>query len=329
MTSQHLPEWFTITSLAAMISIIVVDLLLVVRRPHVPSFRECVTWVGFYVALALAFAGGVLAVGGSAPAGQFVAGWLTEYSLSVDNLFVFLVIMAKFAVPKKDQQLVLMVGIILSLVLRGGFILAGAAILERFAWVFYIFGAFLLYTAVKIVVDRNDDDEYKEPRLVGVIRRVARVHDHYDGAKLRTTVDGKKYFTPMILVFLAIGTTDLLFALDSIPAVFGLTTDPFLVFATTLFALMGLRQLYFLLGGLLDKLVLLPFGLAVILGFIGVKLVAEALATNAVPFINGGHPVTWAPHFSTSVSLGVIVVTLIVTAVGSLVKTRMDEARSS
>ncbi|GAA2248906.1 TerC family protein [Rarobacter faecitabidus] len=322
-----IPQWFIVGSLIVMVAILLTDLALVRKRPHIPSAAECIAWVAFYVSLALVFAGALYLLADRTTAGQFLAGWVTEYSLSVDNLFVFLIIMSKFAVPKKEQQLVLMVGIIISLVLRGGFILAGSAVLERFGWVFYLFGIFLIYTAVKVVIDRNAEEEYQESKLIALIRRAGRVHDHYDGPRVRTTVDGKRFFTPMILVFVAIGTTDLLFALDSIPAIFGLTTDPFIVFSATIFALMGLRQLYFLLGGLLDRLVYLPFGLAAILGFIGVKLIFEALGTNTLRFINGGHGVAWVPEFSTELSLAVILGVLAVTALASVVKARVDEAR--
>lgn len=329
MSGNAIPQWFEITSLTVMVGIIVADLLRVRSRPHVPSTAECVRWVAFYVSLALVFAGALYMVADQQVAGKFLAGWVTEYSLSVDNLFVFVIIIAKFAVPRAEQQLVLMVGIIVSLVLRAGFILAGHAILERFVWVFYIFGAVLLHTAYKVLADRNaQQEEYKEPRVVAALRKVVRVHDEYDGPRLRTTVDGKRFFTPMILVFATIGLTDVLFALDSIPAIFGLTTDPFIVFSATMFALMGLRQLYFLLGGLLDKLELLPFGLSAILGFIGVKLVLEALAGNQVPFINGGQPVAWAPQISTGTSLAVILGVLALTTIGSVVKSRMDEVRA-
>jgi tellurite resistance protein TerC len=260
-------------------------------------------------------------VGGGAPAGEFFAGWLTEYSLSVDNLFVFVIIMSRFAVPREHQQKVLMVGIIVALVLRAGFILAGAAIIEQFVWVFYIFGAFLIYTAVKLLAGEDESDEYKENAAIRLLRRVVPLSDRYDGARLRTVVDGRRLFTPMLIVFVAIGTTDLLFALDSIPAIFGLTKDPFIVFTTNVFALMGLRQLYFLLGGLLERLVYLPIALSVILGFIGVKLIFEAMHENTLPFINGGHHIEWAPEIPIWLSLSVIIGSLVVATVASLIRT--------
>ena len=207
---------------------------------------------------------------------EFYAGWLTEYSLSVDNLFVFVIIMARFQVPRKFQQEALMIGIIIALVLRGIFILLGAVVIERFVWVFYIFGAFLIYTAINLVRHRGEDEDYEENAFIRRMRKVLPITQDYHGAKIRVSENGKKMWTPMIVVILALGTTDLIFALDSIPAIFGLTREPFIVFTANVFALMGLRQLYFLLGGLLKRLVYLSLGLAVILAFIGVKLIMEA-----------------------------------------------------
>jgi tellurite resistance protein TerC len=325
---HELPTWFEVASLAAMIVLLLADLIIVGRRPHVPSVRESALWVGFYVALALVFCGIVWAVGGQAPAAEFAAGWITEYSLSVDNLFVFVLIMTRFSVPRQYQQRVLMVGIIVALILRAAFILAGAAVLTRFTWVFYIFGAFLVYTAIGLLRG-DDDDEFKENRLIRMLRRVLPLHDGYDGGALRTTVDGRRLFTPMVIVFIAIGSTDVLFALDSIPAIFGLTRDPFIVFATNLFALMGLRQLYFLLGGLLERLVYLPYALAVILGFIGVKLVLEALHENTLPFLNHGHHIGWAPAIPIWVSLTVILGSLVVATGASLARTHLRSASTN
>ena len=319
---HELPFWFEVASLTAVLVILAADLVIVGRRPHVPSMKESALWVAFYVGLAIAFGAVVAIVGGGAPAGEFYAGWLTEYSLSIDNLFVFVIIMSRFAVPRQQQQRVLMVGIIIALVLRAMFILAGAAIIERFTAIFYLFGAFLIYTAVKLVAGEDDDAEFKENPAIRALRRVVPLSDDYDGAKIRTVVDGKRVFTPMLVVFVAIGSTDLLFAFDSIPAIFGLTKDPFIVFTTNVFALMGLRQLYFLLGGLLERLVYLPIALAVILGFIGVKLILEALHTNSLPFINGGHGFHWAPEIPIWLSLAVIVGSLAIATVASLAKTR-------
>ncbi len=246
--SLEIPLWFEIGSYVALLLIIAADVFIAYRRPHVPSTRESALWITFYVVLALIFAGLMLAFAGTEHAGQFVAGWLTEYSLSIDNLFVFLIIMARFSVPRKYQQEILMVGIILALVFRGIFILLGAALISNFSWIFYIFGLFLIYTAANQAFTSHDDEEEMENRLIRMLRRRIAITDGYDGAKLKTTIDGKRVFTPVLIVFIALGTTDLVFALDSIPAIFGITQEPFIVFTANVFALMGLRQLYFLLG---------------------------------------------------------------------------------
>ncbi|MDQ2697339.1 MAG: TerC family protein [Actinomycetota bacterium] len=325
----ELPLWFEIGSLVILTLILIADLLLILKRPHIPSAKESTLWVVFYVSLALIFAGLMWVFAGGEYAGQFVAGWLTEYSLSIDNLFVFVLIMSQFAVPRRYQQEVLMVGIIIALVLRGLFILLGAAIIEQFSWVFYIFGAFLVYTAVRQAFPGGDHDEEvkQEAFVVRMLRRTIEISDHYDGAKIRTVVDGKKMWTPMIIVFAAIGVTDLLFAIDSIPAIFGITTSPFIVFTANIFALMGLRQLYFLLGGLLDRLRYLHYGIAFILAFIGLKLVFHAMHVNELPFINSGEPIEWAPEISTWTSLAVIIVSMAVATIASLVASARDKRR--
>jgi tellurite resistance protein TerC len=315
-----LPAWFEIGSFVVLLLILAFDLLIVFKRPHIPSPKESTLWVSFYVALALVFALLMLTIGDAEHAGQFLAGWLTEYSLSIDNLFVFVIIMSRFAVPKKYQQEVLMVGIIIALVLRGVFIILGAQLIASFSWIFYIFGAFLLYTAIHQALSKHDDAEDAENKMVGFMRRHLKVSNQYEGFKLRTLVDGNRMFTPLIMVFIALGTTDLLFALDSIPAIFGITQSPFIVFAANVFALMGLRQLYFLLGHLLDKLEYLKFGIAFILGFIGVKLVFHAMHANELPFINGGKPIEWAPEIDTWTSLAVIILSMAVATIASLVK---------
>ncbi|MEO6199791.1 MAG: TerC family protein [Cryobacterium sp.] len=319
-----LPLWFEIGSLVVLTLILVADLLIVFKRPHVPSIREASLWVAFYVGLALVFALLMLLLGDAEHAGQFLAGWLTEYSLSIDNLFVFVIIMARFSVPRKYQQEALMVGIIIALVLRGIFILLGAQLIENFSWIFYIFGAFLLYTAVQQARQKDEDLEESESGVIRFLRRHISISPDFDGAKLRTKIDGKRVFTPMLVVLLAIGTTDLIFALDSIPAIFGITTSPFIVFTANIFALMGLRQLYFLLGGLLERLEYLKYGIAFILAFIGVKLVMHALHTNEVAFINGGAGVEWAPEIGTWTSLAVIVGSMAVATVASLIKASSD-----
>lgn len=307
--------------------IILADLVLAYRRPHIPSVRESSLWVGFYVALALVFAGLLLWLGDIEQAGQFVAGWLTEYSLSIDNLFVFLLIMAQFKVPKKFQQEILMVGILIALVLRAIFIIIGAQLIESFSWIFYIFGAFLLYTAWKQAFTGYEDDEETESRIIRFIRKRVAITDQFDEGKIRTTIDGKRMFTPVLVVIIALGATDLVFALDSIPAIFGITQNPFLVFSANVFALMGLRQLYFLLGNLIERLVYLHYGIAFILGFIGVKLVLHALHENEVFFINDGHPVEWAPEITTWTSLAVIIGAMVVATVASLIKIRLQEKK--
>ena len=320
---MHVPTWVWLATLGGVFALLAADLFLAARRPHAPSMRESTGYVAFFVALAVLFGLGVLLAAGPGYAGQFYAGWITEYSLSVDNLFVFVIIMSRFAVPRAYQQTVLIVGIVVALVLRGVFIALGAAALESFSWLFYLFGAFLVYTAIKLAKPGHEEaEEYQDNAVLRLVKRVLPSTDIYHGNRLTTMIDGRRLITPMLIVMIAIGTTDLLFALDSIPAIFGLTQEPYLVFTANAFALMGLRQLYFLLGGLLDRLVYLSHGLAVILGFIGVKLVLHALHTNTLPFINGGHHVDWAPEVPIWLSLTVIVGVLVVTTAASLLASR-------
>ncbi|MEV6810983.1 TerC family protein [Micromonospora sp. NPDC051296] len=315
-------------TLVALTLVLLADLLIIGRRPHEPSVRESSLWVTFYVGLALLFGAGLWLTAGASVAGQFYTGWLTEYSLSVDNLFVFLIIMARFAVPRKYQQKVLLIGIVLALIMRGGFIAAGAALISQFSWVFYLFGAFLIYTAVNLARQGDSaEEEFKENVLIRWSRRALPISRGYDGARLTARENGRRMFTPMLIVMIAIGTTDLIFALDSIPAIFGITHEPYLVFTANVFALMGLRQLYFLLGGLLDRLIYLSYGLAVVLGFIGVKLILEALAENKLPFVNHGAPVGWAPHIPIWMSLSVVLGTLAVATAASLIKSSRDRRR--
>ena len=313
---MNVPTWVWLATIAGILVLLAVDLFIVDHNPHAIRVGEAARWVVFYVALAVVFGLGILVVSGGQYAGEFFAGYITEYSLSVDNLFVFVIIMTTFAVPAIHQHKVLLFGILAALVLRGLFIAAGAAVIERFEWVFYIFGAFLLYTGYKLAFrNEGEDEEYSENLALRTIRRVLPVTQDYHGAKVFTHVNGKRYVTPMLVVMLAIGTTDILFALDSIPAIFGLTKEPFLVFSANAFALMGLRQLYFLLGGLLNRLVYLDRGLALILGFIGVKLILEALH---------GEGVKWAPEIGIVPSLSVIVGVLVITTWLSLRKVRRD-----
>ncbi|WP_246119698.1 TerC family protein [Aeromicrobium flavum] len=313
-------EWGV--TLAVTIAILLFDIVVIARKPHEPTTKECAVYLSVYIGLAVAFGAWVWAFHGSQYGIEFYAGWLTEYSLSIDNLFIFIIIMSSFAVPRKYQQEALLVGIILALVFRGIFIAVGAVAIEQFSWVFYVFGAFLLYTAVKLVAD-NDEDDDVENAVVRFARKRFNLSDKWDGLKLVVRENGRRAITPMALVIIALGTTDILFALDSIPAIFGLTKEPYIVFTANVFALMGLRQLYFLLGDLLQRLVFLSYGLAFLLFYIGVKLVLHALHENELPFINGGEPVHHVgpvpiPEIPTLLSLGVIIATLTITAVASL-----------
>lgn len=319
---MELPVWFEITTFVGLTVLLLADLAIVARRPHEPSLKEAGLWVSFYVSLALVFGLLLLAFTNGTYATEFYAGWLTEYSLSVDNLFVFVIIMARFQVPRKFQQEALMIGIIIALVLRGIFILLGAVVIERFVWVFYIFGIFLIYTAINLVRHRGEEDEYEENAFIRRMRKVLPISKDYHGAKIRVSENGKKMWTPMIMVILALGTTDLIFALDSIPAIFGLTRQPFIVFTANVFALMGLRQLYFLLGGLLKRLVYLSLGLAVILAFIGVKLILEAVHANQLPFAGERQPIDAVPSIPIWLSLTIILGVLVIATVASLLKTR-------
>lgn len=298
----------TILGLSALIA---VDFF-IGRKPHDVSTKEAGIWTIVWIALAALFGIGLLVAGESQASGEFFAGFITEKSLSVDNLFVFVLIMAKFSVPSHLQQRVLLIGVLIALVLRAVFIAAGAAVIANFSWVFYIFGAFLIYTAWKLIQEARadeDEEEFEENRLLKNIERRFGVADRYHGTKLFIRNNGKRVLTPLMVVMLAIGTTDVLFALDSIPAIFGLTQDPYIVFTANAFALMGLRQLYFLIGGLLKKLVHLSYGLSVILGFIGVKLVLHALHESGVH----------VPEISIPVSLGVICGVLVITTITSLI----------
>lgn len=323
---MSIPLWVWIVTLAVTLAVLLFDIFVIARRPHVPSMGESGRHLAVYVAMAIVFGLGVWFFAGADYGLQFFAGWLTEYSLSVDNLFVFLIIMSKFAVPEKLQQSALMVGIVIALVLRGIFIAVGAGLINRFSWIFYLFGAFLIYTAVKLAFEgESDDDDYEENAFISWVRKHLPATAEWHGTKLISHENGRRVITPMLIVILALGTTDLLFALDSIPAIFGLTKEPFLVLMANIFALMGLRQLYFLIGGLLKRLVYLGLGLAVLLAFIGVKLILHAMHENELPFINGGEHIAWAPDIPIGVSLGAIVLILGVTTVASLAKTRRDE----
>jgi len=317
--SLGIPLWVWLATVLAVLAVISFDLLHSTRRPHVPSLKEATAWSLVYVVAALVFCVGLLVVVDGRIAAEFLGGYITEKALSVDNLFVFVIIMTTFAVPPKHQQKVLMIGILLALVLRGIFIAVGAAAISAFSEVFYLFGAFLLYTAVQLARHRGEEPDLENNKILDFAQRRLSTTKEYDEAKIRTVVDGKRVFTPMAIVLVAIGTTDLLFALDSIPAIFGITQEPYLVFTANAFALMGLRQLYFLVNGLLDRLVYLSIGLSVILGFIGVKLILHALHENGIDlgFVGEG---AWAllPEIGIGTSLTVIAITLAITTVASL-----------
>ncbi len=315
-----------IITVAVTIAFFVYEFFAHVRTPHEPSLGEAGRWSAFYIGLALLFGVGVGLVSGWRYGGEYFAGYLTEKALSVDNLFVFLMIMTAFAVPRAYQQKVLMIGIVIALVMRGVFIAAGAALIENFSWVFYLFGALLLVLAYRQVAPNHDADPTQNV-FVRLTRRLFPVADDYHGDRLTVVLQGRRHLTPMALTIVAIGFIDLLFALDSIPAIYGLTEEAYLVFTANAFALMGLRQLYFLIGGLLERLVYLAQGLAVILAFIGVKLVLHALHVNELPFINGGQPVDWAPEIPIWFSLLFIAATIAVAAIASLIRTRRVAAR--
>ena len=313
-------EW--VVTLGVTLAILLFDVVVIARNPHEPSMKECAIALSVYVGLAVVFGIWLWNFHSRQFGLEFYAGWLTEYSLSIDNLFIFIIIMASFKVPKVYQQQALMVGIILALIFRGIFIALGAVAIERFSWIFYIFGAFLVYTAAKLMRDTDHDDD-GENRVVLFAQKHMSFTDKWDGLKLWMHENGKRLMTPMLLVIIALGTTDLMFALDSIPAIYGLTREPYIVFTANVFALMGLRQLYFLLGDMLNRLVYLSQGLAFILFFIGVKLFLHALHENELPFINDGQGLP-VPEIPTLWSLGVIILTLFITMVASLLKTRSD-----
>jgi len=311
------PLAWTLT-IAFVVALLLFDFIFHVRKAHTPSLGEAARWSAVYVGIAILFGVGVLVLGGSEAGGEYFAGYITEKALSVDNLFVFLIIMTSFKVPRADQQKVLLFGIVFSLIARTGFIFLGAALINSFAWVFYLFGLILLLTAGNLIKSQGEDGHEADNIMIRVARRLFHTSDRYDGDKLFTVENGKRVMTPMLLVMAAIGGTDILFALDSIPAIFGLTQNVFIVFTATAFSLLGLRQLYFLIDGLLDRLIYLSYGLAAILGFIGVKLILHALHENNVPFINDGEHVN-VVEISTPVSLSVIIGVLVVTVVASLV----------
>ncbi|SEA38722.1 TerC family protein [Leifsonia sp. 21MFCrub1.1] len=314
-----------IITIAVTIAFFVYEFFAHVRKPHEPTIGESARWSAFYIGLALLFGVGIGMVSGWTYGGEYFAGYLTEKVLSVDNLFVFLLLISAFAVPKAYQQKVLMIGILIALVLRGAFIAVGAGLIENYSWVFYLFGALLLFLAWRQAFASHESDP-SDNRVMRFIRRHLPVTDEYNRDRLTVKKDGRRFVTPMLLTIIAISLIDVVFAVDSIPAIYGLTSEAYIVFTANAFALMGLRQLYFLIGGLLERLVYLSQGLAVILGFIGVKLVFHALHVNELPFINGGRPVEWIPEIPTWLSLLFIGTTIAVAAAASLLKTRGDRA---
>lgn len=324
---MHVPLYIWLITSAVILGFFVFDFVSHVRTPHEPTMKESGGWALFYMSMAAIFGGLVWVLWDSEHALQFFTGYITELSLSVDNLFVFALIMGSFKIPRAYQQKVLLIGIVIALICRLLFILLGAVIIEAWSDVFYIFAAFLIYTAIKLVYDEVTDQEDPDPNdmfVVKTLRKVIPVTKSYHADRLVSkTQAGKKAVTPLFVALLSIGFIDVMFAFDSIPAIYGITQESFLVFTANAFALLGLRQLYFLLNGLLDRLVYLPYGLAVVLGFIGVKLLLHALHENNLSFINGGEGLN-VPEVGTVASLLVIVGVLVVTAIASMVKDRAD-----
>jgi tellurite resistance protein TerC len=308
------PLWVWIVTVSAFLFVYTAEFIYAKRHPHVVKFREAAQWVTVYLIAAVLFGIGLWNIKGRDAGFEFFAGWITEYSLSVDNLFVFVIILSAFAVPAIYQQEVLQVGIIGALVLRFIFIIIGSAAISRFSWVFFIFGAFLLYTAYKLASNHGVESNPSQNKVLKIAEKYLPVTPKYHDGEFRVKIDGKKFFTPLFIVMIAIFTTDILFAMDSIPAIFGLTDDPYIVFTANAFALMGLRQMYFMLDGLLDRLIYLSYGLSVILGFIGIKLILHAAHENGFKDF---------PEISTPVSLAVIVTVLGLTIFASLRQTRL------
>lgn len=327
----HALGWIALA--VVVLVLITVDIVGHVRTPHAPTLKEAAWWSTGYILLGLGFTLIVWYLWGAQYAGEYLAGFLTEKALSLDNLFVFIIIMASFRVPRNFQQKALLSGIIIALVMRLVFIIVGAAIIERFSWVFFIFGAWLLWTAWtqarEGVEDDGIHDEYHENSFVRQMRKLFPVTDGFIGQKFLHRHGGKTYITPMLLVVFALGSADLMFAFDSIPAIFGLTHEPYLVFAANAFALLGLRQLYFLVDGLLERLVYLHYGLAAILAFIGVKLILHALHENTLPFLNGGQPIHAVPEIEIIPSLLFILGTVIVTVVASMMSSKKPKISSA
>ncbi|WP_321780876.1 TerC family protein [Schaalia cardiffensis] len=330
----HALGWAALAAL--ILTMIIVDIIGHIRTPHEPTLKEASWWSIAYIAMAILFGGIVWAVWGGEYGQEYFAGYVTEKALSIDNLFVFVMMIAAFTVPRILQQEVLLFGIVIALVLRLVFILLGAALIENFSWVFYIFGAWLIWTALSQVREgtqepsEHEAEDYKPGLFVRTLAKVIPVSDGFYGAKLLYRHAGRTTITPLLLAIIAIGTADVMFAVDSIPAIYSLTEEPYLVFAANAFSLLGLRQLYFLIDGLLDRLIFLHYGLAAILGFIGFKLVNHALHTNEVAVINGGHPVELIPEPSIGVSFAFILTVLLITIIASLTASaRRDNTQST
>ena len=308
-------------TIVVIVGLLAFDFIFHVRKAHVPTLKEAAVWSAIYVGLAIVF--GIVIwffgpqLGDPNMGPEYFSGYILEKALSVDNLFVFLIIISSFKVPREDQQKVLLFGIVFALIARSGFIFAGKALIDAFQWMFYIFGAFLIWTAIHMLMPEDPDKDEADNFMIRMIKKVLHTTDHYDGDKLFTIENGKRALTPMLLVMVAIGATDILFAFDSIPAIYGVTTNVYLVFSATAFSLMGLRQLYFLIDGLLDRLIYLKFGLTAILFFIGAKLIIHALHENEVSFINGGEPWHGIPEIGPYTSLVVIIAILAITIIAS------------
>ncbi|MGV0627674.1 TerC/Alx family metal homeostasis membrane protein [Mycolicibacter minnesotensis] len=319
--------WVWGLTIVGLVGLLAFDFFAHVRRAHTPTLREAAIWSLGYVGVAVLFGVGLFVFAGVDAGSQYFAGYLTEKALSVDNLFVFLLIMTSFRVPPADRQKALLFGIVLALIVRTGFIFLGVALINTFSWAFYFLGLILLLTAAGMLradgADGADGDDTAgaDNFVIRLVRKIIPASEHYDGDRLLTTVNGRRVMTPMLLVMIAIAGCDLVFALDSLPAVFGLTHDSYIVFTVTAFALLGLRQLYFLVAGLLDRLVYLSTGLVVILGFIGVKLILHGLHQNTLGFINDGRPLH-VVEIGTGLSLVVIGGVLAVTTVASLLSPR-------
>ncbi|HET8614322.1 MAG TPA: TerC/Alx family metal homeostasis membrane protein [Actinomycetales bacterium] len=321
LTAVPLGIW--IATLVGLTAIVVLDLIVIGRRGREISVADATRWVLFYIGLAVLFGVALLLWGPEGTGSQFFAGYVMEYGLSVDNLFVFVIIMARFAVPPLARDKTLYIGIVLSLLMRAVFIVAGVAVISAATWTFYVFGVFLIYTAVKLVLESDDGEpDFEEGWVLRRLRRVLPLTRNYHGDRIRVREGGRRLYTPLALAIAAIGVANVVFALDSIPAIFGLTQDTFVVLTANAFALMGLRQLYFLIGGLLDRIVYLNIGLSVILAFVGGKLIVEALHGNHVDHL-GALPL---PEVTTTFSLCFIVGVLVLTTMVSLFRSTAEVA---